>query len=111
MLTKKEYCLCLVDEFKRKFDLPHTTPAEDLIKYCTYSSGLAVALEYLGILTPEKDPEMTAYTATRGGIVFAGAYETDGVDHVIRTLSVRELIELLPEEYTQPDDEPTRINV
>ena len=83
MLTRKELCQLVVSNFASEPD------GEDII---LKSSILAVAMDYLGLLT---DPDMQAYAASRDGVVYLSA---DG-----KSLTFRELLTLLPE---VPDETP-----
>lgn len=93
MLSKKEYCEGLV-----RSQLSHINPEisrKDAHHYIYQSSTLAVALEYLGELSPEEKE----YSSGRAGTV-TRYLETDenGKFKDLHFLTVRELIDLLPDE-------------
>lgn len=89
MLTQKQYCKSIIENYcnSNQTEVDKIT-REDIIQ----SSSLAIALEYLGLLT---DPQMQEYTKTRAG--FVAAYY-DASKRETASLSVRELINLLPNE-------------
>ena len=68
MITKKAFANYIINDFKKKNNIPDNTKNEDLVFNIFMSSSLGVALEYLGILTKEKYPEEYIYMASRGGI-------------------------------------------
>lgn len=89
MMTKKEFCRCLIDGFctyeaKESKDLKE----EDILK----SSRLAVAMEHLDMIENE---ELKQYASSRGGMAFGPFYDIETED--VLQLSVREILELLPE--------------
>lgn len=91
MLTKREYCETVVREEMNVLDIKERKDAHCFI-YA--SSCLAVALEYLGELTPEEK----CYSTTRGGIVKQYLdFNEDGTFKDVYFLSVRDMIKLLPE--------------
>ena len=66
MMTKTQYAKCLVKEFcERHFNDPDYTRITDWEPYIHSSSRLAVALEFLGLLTEEQKE----YSSTRGGVL------------------------------------------
>lgn len=84
-MTQSQFCNMIVDKFCKENNIPKPENLKDLAKHQYVSSGLAVALEHLGCL------ENTDYSSTRGGTAFI---YWDGED--VHTLSIREIIELLP---------------
>ncbi len=88
MITREQYARHIVAQFCEEQDIGIDELGDsDILS----SSGLAVAMEYLGML---QVPEMIQYAAGRGGCVVC-RWVDDGVRH----LSVRELMGLLPETY------------
>jgi len=91
MLTKKEAALAVVGEFC----LNKRMGPEDLTDEHVYlSSKLAVAMEYLNLI---KSDEAKKHAATRGGTldkVVLYYFSDSGV----KTLSFREIFDLLPED-------------
>jgi hypothetical protein len=83
-VDKLEYVTDIIYEFCRDEEIRLTELNEVSV---FSSSNLAVALEYLGLLT---DPEMKAYAQNRGGTVFTNMI-------ALRVFSVRDLLSLLPE--------------
>jgi hypothetical protein len=93
MITKNQYCRMLISEFAKTAGLTSDQITESHIYE---SSSLAVAMEYLGLL---RDQRAIQYAAERGGIAHHYIEIIDG-KCVQGTLSVREMIELLPETVT-----------
>ena len=90
MLTKREFAEMVVEEFCKEEGIKR----EDAHTRICASSRLAVALEFLGELTPfEKE-----YSTTRGGTEYRKAiFDKDGKFENLHILSTRELLELLPD--------------
>ena len=61
-MTKKEYAEHVVRTYKGKSSI------EQLVKNIYSSTSLGIALEILGVITPEKYPEEYDYLKNRGGI-------------------------------------------
>lgn len=61
-MTKKEYAKCIVRIHGTNFDV------DQLVNDIYSSTSLGIALEVLGVITPEKYPEEYAYLQNRGGI-------------------------------------------
>ena len=61
-MTKKEYAKCIVRIHGTNFDV------DQLVNDIYSSTSLGIALEVLGVITPEKYPEEYAYLRNRGGI-------------------------------------------
>lgn len=82
MMTKKEYAKCIV-----RIHGNNSNEKQLVNDVYTYTS-LGIALEVLGVITPEKYPEEYAYLQNRGGI------------HSIRNKGIvteREFYETLPD--------------
>ena len=62
MMTKKEYAKCVVRIHGTNFNVDQLV--NDIYSY----TSLGIALEVLGVITPEKYPEEYAYLQNRGGI-------------------------------------------
>lgn len=63
------------------------------------STSLGIALEVLGVITPEKHPEAYNYLSGRGGLTTIYVDEKTGE---VYSLSTREIYDLLPEHlYTK----------
>lgn len=92
MITKKEACEFVVSSFARK-ELGMEVPI-DFTKIpqssVLQSSTLAVAMEYLGLIT---EPTYIEYTSNRGGIVYVG----EKVDSMVPIVSFREILNSLSE--------------
>ena len=90
MITKTQFCQHIVDKFCCDNRLKPEHLCEDFI---TQSSSLAVAMEHLGLI---KTPELQQYASERAGIFIAFSSKPlteKGID----ILTVREMIDLLPE--------------
>ena len=61
-MTKKEYAKCIVRIHGTNFNV------DQLVKDIYFSTSLGIALEVLGVITPEKYPEEYDYLKNRGGI-------------------------------------------
>jgi hypothetical protein len=84
MITKKQFCKKVISDFEEENGrLPNSG---DIFS----SSTLAVAMEYLGLLTDNRDLN---YAAERGGH-FLSFYDKETGEYSI--LSTRELLDLLP---------------
>jgi len=99
MMTKTQYAKSIVEEFYIKnchrpefSNYTYYTEVKDWGKFINESSKLAVALEFLDLLTDEEKK----YTETRGGLerMFTEV-NSNGVECAI--LSTRELLSLLPD--------------
>jgi len=87
MLTKKEMCELIIDEFKDKNpDIDKVLP-----HHIFQSSCLAVAMEYLGLL--DDNPELKEYSKYRAGVIF-----TYVRGKKVKFLSLREILEFLPDD-------------
>ena len=61
-MTKKEYAKYIVRAHGTNFDV------DQLVNDIYSSTSLGIALEVLGVITPEKYPKEYAYLQNRGGI-------------------------------------------
>ena len=108
MITKKEFCRCIIDDFVlNSNDMiqeagldPMTVTDKDLVGFVYSSTRLGIALEYLGVLT--KDDDLYEYLQNRGGIEYTYLnWLTEDRDRKeefkTNILSTRELISLLPD--------------
>lgn len=107
MLTKKQFALCLVENFVTEYNKYRdvedpkleNTDYKKLEPLIYRSSTLAVALLYLGRLT---DPSNIRYALERGGVLFS-YFPIDikaakaGIDKPA-SLSAREIMSFLPDE-------------
>jgi hypothetical protein len=84
MITKKQFCKSIVEDYESKSG--RKVQNSDILQ----SSSLAVAMEYLDMLTEEWAWE---YASERGGNVWS-YYDKENGEYGI--LSARELLELLP---------------
>lgn len=89
MITKKQFCKHIINEFIRDYELSSFELNDG---YILQSSSLAVAMEYLNLI---KDKKMKEYASNRGG-TFISYMDFDNKEFGI--LSTRELLNLLPEE-------------
>lgn len=111
MITKKEFCRMIITNFARENGINLTDMKdEDLIPHIYSSTRLGIALEYLGVLTPESDKEAYEYLQTRGGIEYTAVNWDDKrlrekVPFRTSMLSTRELIDLLPVSHVVIGDE------
>lgn len=88
MISKKQYCEIIIEDFCRSENISRKQLCEgDIYK----SSSLGVAMEYLGLI---KKPSNLKYIASRAGIV--DTY-FNPEEKVINTLTVRNMLSLLPE--------------
>ena len=62
IMTKKEYAKCIVRIHGTNFNV------DQLVNDIYSSTSLGIALEVLGVITPEKYPEEYDYLQNRGGI-------------------------------------------
>lgn len=98
MMTKKEYAQMIIDRYKR--DNQITTTAE-LHRHIFSSSSLAVAMEFLGLLTEDE----MCYSRSRGGCIEIYHYPNPNVgEPIIRILSVRDMLKILPWEISEEDE-------
>lgn len=87
MMTKEQYCRYIIKQFAdSEGKCTGRVTEDDIFK----SSSLAVAMEYLGLLKTTLSKE---YAYSRGGTVFLSVSDNKEIE----TLSVRELLSLLPE--------------
>lgn len=87
MMSKRQFAEMVVDDFCRE----NNVDREKVSGHIYASSGLAVALEFLGELSKEEQE----YSIKRGGTAFH-YYDREKNEVVI--LSVREILNMLPEE-------------
>lgn len=96
MLTKKEFCQALLKDAKNRFQFEKD---EEAHQYIAFSSKLAVACQYLGLLTKQDEIE---YCSGRAGILYSvPIFDDDNNFSHVEMLTVREIIQLLPD--TQED--------
>ena len=88
MMTKREFCEAIVEKFCRE-----GVAFKNLNQnYVTRSSSLAVALDYLNLIS---DPDIQIYAASRNGMMVGPHYnEATGS---ISSLTIREILNLLPD--------------
>ena len=84
MMTKKQFATMVVNDFCRENEVSF----EDAHNYIAESSRLAVALEYLGLLTEEEE----GYSLSRAGLSFTSVDENRAI-----FLTTREILFMLPE--------------
>lgn len=118
MLTKKEYAMSIIKERCRKSKLQSELKKcgilysndisaldrrilEELIDDIFNNSSLAVALDVFGCL--DDRPELKEYASSRDGIIAMNAYIDNHKEMVCNTLSVRELIDILPADSSFKD--------
>ena len=100
MMSKKIMCRKVIEDFKESSknpDMIHMSD-EDMASCVFSSTSLGIALEYLGVITPEKYPDLFEYLSHRGGI-FQTYY--DKKENKFYSLSFRELLNLLPEDSNE----------
>jgi hypothetical protein len=85
-MTKKRFCKMKIEDYCLDNKIEEVS---DIFVY--QSSTIAVCMEYLGLI---KDEEAKVYAMSRGGNLFM-YYDKDEQD--VAVLSIRDLIELLPE--------------
>lgn len=83
-MTRKDLCQLIVNQHF------HRRPINE--SEILQSSKLAVAMEYLNLI---KARHLKEYARSRGGIVFSGNVSQN--DCEIKTLSLRDILALLPE--------------
>lgn len=123
MITKKEFCRIIIDDYKESYvtkhhikhidditddDLARIIADDDLTRteVVMSSSSLGVCLVHLGIINPENDPVLYNYIHDHDRIQFARILKDDETDKLYAaSLSTRELIDLLPEEREIGKDE------
>ena len=86
MITKNELCWIIVNDH---FDGREINESDIL-----QSSSLAVAMLHLGLI---KDEAMKMYAESRGGVLFCGNSSPKGEKHNVATLSVADILTLLPD--------------
>lgn len=86
MLTKKQFCKMMIDEF---IDDNKIQKIDDSI--ACQSSTIGVCMEYLKLI---EDKETEKYIKSRGGILYS--FYDEGLQDVC-FLTARELIEMLPD--------------
>ena len=98
-MTKKEYAQMIIDRYK---DDNHIQSNEELNKHIYSSSSLAIAMEFLGLL----DKDELKYSKTRGGIIEIYCYKDQVTQNsIIRILSVRDMLDILPDKISENEDE------
>ena len=86
MISKDQYCKIMMQKFEKSEG--REAREEDILS----SSVLAVAMEHLGLL---KSDQYRQYAAERGGVLYTyWDFDKKG----ITMLSMREMLELLPDE-------------
>jgi len=89
MMTKRQFCEAIIEKFCREEGVAFKSLNE---KYVTKSSSLAVAMEYLNLIS---DPDIKNYAAGRSGMMVGPHFnEATGV---ISSLTTREILDLLPD--------------
>ncbi len=91
MLTKEEFCKAYIKQYEMENKIESVSGA-DVFK----STNLGICMDYLGLTNSEE----SEYLSNRGGILFEYVDEEklrNGDDTGFKTLSMRELIRLLPE--------------
>ena len=87
MMTKRQACHAIIDDFQIHLQNEKVTDSHIL-----QSSNLAVAMEYLGLITK---PELQDYAASRGGSIMPPFINRETGE--IAQLSFRALLSLLPD--------------
>lgn len=98
MLTKRELCEAIVNDQCEELNCARNEAHNAIFQ----SSLLAVALDYLGELSPMEEE----YAKERGGALFR-YLDKDPIKHTYRGiyfLTLRELVDLLPDEYDHTDE-------
>ena len=93
ILTKQELCKSIISQHY------NTSTYEEALRLIndseiTQSSNLAVAMETLGLI---KDDTMKRYAETRGGIMLPKYIEKTENDTIVKIMSLRDLLSLLPD--------------
>jgi len=86
MITKREFAEYIIDKYKCK---ERKTEVNDSDAY--RSSGVGVAMEFLGLLTDKKIKEYVSY---RGGTFLVDIYRLSKEPVII---SVRDMLQILPD--------------
>ena len=95
-MTKKQFAKWIIinnSTYNRKEKFTKDS-LKKLVPEIYTSSSLGVALEYLGVITKEEFPKEYEYVQSRGGIYLTFM---DNETEKLATLSVREVLDLLPE--------------
>lgn len=90
MITKKKYA----ENYALRYSVDHNVPFKELHSHIYKSSCLAVALEYLGMLTDDDEKE---YAASRGGTLIVSSPEIINGEPGCYILTMREMLDMLPE--------------
>ena len=93
MITRENYCKSQIRVYLNEYNLEDP---KDLVPHVFESSTMGVILQELGIINPKDYPMENDYINSRGGIMATYAEKNkNGV--LIQTLTVREFLDLLPE--------------
>ena len=91
MMTKTQMCRMIID--REKEDVNQSD--ESMVSKIYSSTSLGIALETIGVITTENNPEAFRYLSERGGVLFSHFDRSNGQ---IYQMSFRELLSLLPDE-------------
>lgn len=100
-MTKEQFCKMIIE---REKGVDHNRSDESLIPMIYSSTSLGIALETLGVITPEKYPTEYNYLQTRGGVLYA---YFDRKDEEVYQISMIELLSLLPDKIIKAEAETT----
>ena len=100
MLTKKELAWAII---RRNYEIEVSKPEDlknlsqgEIFRLSLGSTNLGIAFETLGLIT---DQECLDYLSNRGGVLFTAIFpEKVDDDNFIKVLTLRELLELLPDD-------------
>lgn len=101
MMTKEQFCRMII---AREKGVDHNRSDESLVPMIYSSTSLGIALETLGVITPEKYPTEYEYLQSRGGVLYA---YFDRKDEEVYQISMRELLDLLPDKIVKAKAETT----
>ena len=99
MMTKNQYCQAIVNQSMKEYNV--NSPAK-LIPFIYSSTKLGIALQQLGYINGKNYPAEDFYISSRAGVVEIFVDDPYVGDESIHLLTVRDLINLLPEKL---DDE------
>lgn len=105
MITKREYAISVVNEFRVRNKIDKNAELKDYIKYTYSSTSLGLALVILGVINEKDHPQEFEYLQNRAGVhsIYIPTLRKDPKYMESSILTERELYDLLP---GNPDYDP-----
>lgn len=93
VLTKSEFCTAYIRQFCEEYDLKRSelTDPENIRDFVMLYPKLGICMEYLNMIT---DPELLQFTENAMSVF---SHYVDTENSSIKIMTIRELIELLPD--------------